>query len=204
MRWVIASLAMTFLFVPSGISQEQQETRCRVRFAVVQREDNGTFKIQPDDRDLWGQWPEDAREWWAKDGSRKFAELCEAARTDADFVVTWEKQPITKNLHRITGTRRTPVYRTVCEPRNGRLSRRSRRGCWQVVSYYQESLLVKDQRVRLDRLSVTLYQAEGDPQQFVPLSSLAKEKYPDRGIGKAAFESALKALRKEARKSRRR
>lgn len=201
MHRLIVPLAITFLFVPPGIAQEQQETRCRGRFTVVQRQDTDIFKVQPDEQDLWGQWPKDAREWWVKDGTRKFAELCEAPGTDADFLVAWERQAITKNVRRIVGTHREPVFRTVCKSSNGG---RSRRVCWQVISYYRETMLLEDQDIRLHRLSVTLYRVEKDLQQFVPVSSLAKERAPDREIGKEAFESALKALRKEARKSRRR
>ena len=183
MHRLIASFVITFLFVPSGIAQEQPDTHCRGRFAVVQKQDTGTFKVQPDDRDSWGQWPEDARQWWTKDGKRKFPDLCEAAKSDAEFVVAWEKEPITKRVSRKVGE----APRTMCGASDGCRE-------WDVPIW-------ADHYVRLDRLLATLYWVGREPQQFVPVSSLAKEESPERDIGKEVFERVLKALRKEIRKT---
>jgi hypothetical protein len=181
MHKLIASLALTFLFVLSGIAQERQDASCRLRFAVVQKLDTGTFKVQPDDRDSWGQWPEDAKHCWAKDGNKKYSELCEAARSEAEFVVAWEREAITKRVSRKVGE--SP--RTMCGASDGCRE-------WEVPIW-------ADLYLRLDRLLATLYWVGGKPQQFVPVWSWAKEESPEQEIGKEVFERALKALRKEIR-----
>lgn len=195
----IAWLAVTFLFIPSGIAQEQQQPACRVRFAVVQRQDTGTFKVRPDGEDTWGRWPEDARKWWVKDGNKKFADFCEAARNDADFVVAWERMSTTRKVAEgIWKNHREPVVRWECEPANGRSPGR----CVQ-VTYYRE-VVTTDWEYhdrQFERLSLTLYRVGREPQQFMPVSSLAKEKLAGLGPGKAAFQSAMKAVRKEAKKA---
>lgn len=199
MHRLIASLALTFLFISSGIAREQQQPACRVRFAVVQRQDTGTLKVRPDDEDTWGRWPEDARKWWVKDGNRKFPDLCEAARIDADFVVAWERMATTRKVAEgIVRRHREPVVRWECEPSNGR----SPGKCVQVTYYREVETTDWEYHDRqFERLSVTLYLVGREPQQFIPVSSMAKEKLPGLGPGKAAFQSAMKAVRKEAKKA---
>ncbi len=83
MNSLIGLLVMTFLFTPSGFAKKQKEIPCRFRFAVVEKTESGS--------ENWAVWPEDATQWWKKDG-KKFPELCESTREKADFVLTWEKK----------------------------------------------------------------------------------------------------------------
>ena len=78
---LISVLALSFLFIAGGSAQAQKESPCRLRFAVAEK----TALDRP------GVWPADAIRWWAKDGKKKFPELCEVVREGADFVLVWQR-----------------------------------------------------------------------------------------------------------------
>ena len=95
----IALLAVTLLFITTGAAQEKKESTCRFRFAVSER--NGFGRLEA--------WPEDARQWWSKDGKKKFPELCEAASQEADFVIAWGRKQATEK-YRVPRHEDTPTY----------------------------------------------------------------------------------------------
>lgn len=77
-------LAVFVLFTTTGLAQEQKESTWCLRFAVVEKTRS--------DSENWGVWPEDATQWWQKDGKKKFRELCDSTLENADFVLAWEKK----------------------------------------------------------------------------------------------------------------
>ena len=197
MRRIIGLLAVTFLFVPSGIAH-QQEAPCRIRFAVVQRSDLDTWKLRPDNSGTWGAWPGDASKWWFKDGSKKLVALCPAARNDADFVLAWESMQITRTIaEAINKTELQPYTERVCYPSGDGTTQQ----CEDYTAYREVQTVdweYHDQQ--LERTSVTLYRVGREPQTLTPVSRIAKERLPGLNSGKAAFQSAMKALRKQAKK----
>ena len=76
---LILLFALPVLFVTTVAAQSQRGSACRFHFAVAEKYGQS------------GVWPDDAGQWWAKDGKKKFPELCESAFEDADFAIAWEK-----------------------------------------------------------------------------------------------------------------
>ena len=105
-RWTCL-LALFLSLSAAGFAQEQQQTPCRFRLAVVKRRDTDVWKLVPDERDRWDVLPTEAIEWWLKDGGRKFPEFCMARREDADFVLAWESLSATTRRYRRS---RNPVF----------------------------------------------------------------------------------------------
>ena len=102
---LISLLALPVFFVGTVAAQGQPESPCRLRFAVAEK--HGQSAV----------WPDDARQWWVKDGKKKFPELCEAAFEDADFAIAWEKTWITVKYFEPVWTRETqPSFRQDCFP----------------------------------------------------------------------------------------
>lgn len=86
MHKLTLSLVVLVLIATTVSAQAQKESPCRLRFALAEK----TALDRP------GVWPDDAIRWGAKDGKKKFPELCEASPEDADFVLAGERNRLTK------------------------------------------------------------------------------------------------------------
>ena len=186
---LIAVLALSFFMTVPGFAQtEAAPTRC-LRFAVVEAEFASGVP---------GTWPADARNWWGKDGMRKFPELCEVSRQDADFLFVWERKWTVEKISRpvnpgwdanLSGF---PQVEWDCETRYGEEKERC------TVRRIPPKFLTMEWEVReetVEQISVTIHREQDG--QLVPMKTVVKKRGKP---GKAAIDSALKFLRKKARK----
>ena len=181
-------LAVSILSITTGSAQAQKESPCSLRFAVAEKSGSGA--------DRWGAWPEDATKWWVKDGKKKFPELCEANREDADFVITWQRDQTTQKSIQ-TPIPTSEVYSTdhfeyrddaICYPDpNGFAGYECKPTFSHITEYHEE---------QVERLSLTVHRVQSD--KLVPLKAVVKS---GGKPGKASFQSAMKALRKETKKA---
>ena len=189
MHKLISMFAVPVFFLTTVAAQGQQESPCGLRFAVAEKDDG------------WGVWPDDARQWWAKDGKKKFPELCEAAREHADFVVAWERHWIREQRAKaIVVKDKQPIVQRVCFPSADGTSE----SCQDYTDYQEvERQDWEWQDVLVERLSLTVYWARAEAEKSLPVASITKNGLPSLGAkpGKGSFESAMKALRKQTKKS---
>ena len=189
----ILSLVALAVFATTVSAQAPTELSCRWRFAVVQQTDSVL--------DLPEVWPSDAKEWWAKEGIQKFPELCEAARHDADFIVVWRRKWTTERVGTaITRRESRPIRRRTCDPPDERGATQ----CWDYDDYEEfESVEWEYHEEQIEQLSATVFWTQTNVRTFGRVASVTKKGSSFWGArpGKAAFDSALKTLRKEAKKA---
>ena len=182
MRKLVSLFAVAVFFATTVAAQDPQESPCRLRFAVAEKYDR------------WGVWPDDARQWWAKDGKKKFPELCEAAFEDADFGIAWEKTWTTVKYIVPILTRDTrPISREICV-QSGDFTTYS---CTTYTEYeVYDRVDFEDQETQVEQLSVIISRMQADKRVRVK-TIVNKGDKP----GKASFQSAMKAIRKENKKA---
>ena len=180
-----------FLTLPAAAFVQEQPS-CRFRLAAAVLVEPDVWKLSPDDRDLWNYWPGEAKEWWLKDGEQKFPEFCAAPLEEADFVLSWES--LWAPLESRTKTYRKSALRNDCY-----------RSSIDPAGYYCKWVRVLPVLTNtvwegtLERISVTVYRVGAEGREFTPVASITKERLAGLKPGKAAFERAMKALRREIR-----
>jgi len=202
----IALLALTLLFVSTGVAQEQKRSACRFRFAVAERIGH----------DRWGVWPEDARKWWSEEGKKKFPELCETTSQDADFVIAWLRKQSTET-HTRPKRDETWIYGPFPTlPANDCYTIPGQTTCYTgldgqtICETSPSQTICTPQPVALpeweayetsvERISVTAYRVSKD--HFERVASVTKAGYfPTDRPGRASFRSAMKALKKKSQQA---
>ena len=179
---LISLLALPVFFVGTVAAQGQPESPCRLRFAVAEK--HGQSAV----------WPDDARQWWVKDGKKKFPELCEVAFEDADFAIAWEKTWTTvKYLVPILTRDTRPIPREICV-QSGDFTTYP---CTTYTEYeVYDRVDFEDQETQVEQLSVIISRMQADKRVRVK-TIVNKGGKP----GKASFQSAMKAIRKENKKA---
>ena len=181
---LISVLALPFLIVVPGFAQTKMESTECLRFAVVEKW--GSMS------ENWGVWPEDATNWWREDGKKKFPELCEKSRGEADFVLVWQRKWTTER-HSVMKLQDMQPFGPRQSEWDCTMDRNNEYHCTLVPPLAQVEW--EDFEERVERISVTVNRVHRDT--LVPVKSVVKR----RGkAGKKSMDSALKFLRKEARK----
>ena len=238
---LMSVLTLSFLFNAAGSAQTQMESTWCLRFAMVEKTDSGS--------ENWGVWPEEANQWWQKDGKKKFREFCDSTLENADFVLAWQRKWLSKEVCDIpwehppdpirypdpspVGIERPepppvaypdysppvytppdyspPVYTPPVFPPpispppdkgptgitppwpgtggvtpNYLMAPGSSSGCYEVTE---------------ERVSVNVYRAPISADKLASAKPIAKKEGRGGKPGKGAFQGAMKALRKEAKKA---
>ena len=187
---LIAVLVLSLFMIVPGFAQKEAASTWCLEFAIVEAELPSSAS---------GKWPADARNWWEKDGKHKFRELCEVDRQDAGLLLVWERKWMTETISRPITEPMAPIIFDLprLEWDCSMDPIRQERCVQRLIRPEIKPIRWEDRVETWERVSVTVNRVQAG--SLVPMKTITKK---GENSGKKSIDSALKFLRKEARKFR--